>query len=144
MTIYPHLTLLMNAITNGLKLDQPVMAYANIEQVTLQGTPSIFLIPEEMVVLQTISNVRAITSLRMKQEWLILTVLRDAGDQNVTEPLITQLGEWQAKIINVLMKDVLISGGPIQLLDFPKNESISGGAIAGRIRIATQFVFNAE
>lgn len=142
MTIYPHLSLLLDALSKGL--DQPILAYANIEQVTLQGTPSIFLIPEEMSVLQTISNVRAITAFRMKQEWSILTVLRDSSDQNVTEPLITQLGEWQAKIVQILMKDVLISGGPIQLIDFPKNESIGGGAIAGRIRIATQFVFNAE
>lgn len=144
MTIYPHLSLLMNAITTGLKLKTPVQAYANIEQVSIQGSPCVFLIPEETAVVQTISNVRSVTSFRMKQEWLILIVLRDASDQNVTEPLITQMGEWQAKIINILMKDVLVSGGPIQVLDCPKSESIAGGAIAGKIRAVTQFVFNAE
>ena len=144
MTLYPHLSLLMEAITTGMKLETPVKAYANIEQVSIQNAPCVFLIPEDTTIVETIKNVRAITSFRMKQEWLILIVLRDASDQNVTEPLISQMGEWQAKIINILMKDVLVSGGPIQVLDCPKSESIAGGAIAGKVRVATQFVFNAE
>jgi len=143
MTIYPHLSLLMDAINQGLSLVYPVQAYANIEQVTIQGTPSVFLIPEDLSVLQVIPDVRKIKTFRMKQEWLILTVLRDAGDQKVTEPLITALGEYQAKIISILMGDV-VTGGPLQLIDCPKAESIEGGAIAGKIRIATQFVFNSE
>jgi len=32
----------------------------------------------------------------------------------------------------------------VQVLECPKSESIAGGAIAGKIRVATQFVFNAE
>ncbi len=144
MTLYPHLSLLMEAITTGMKLETPVKAYANIEQVSIQNAPCVFLIPEDTTIVETIKNVRAITSFRMKQEWLILIVLRDASDQNVTEPLITQMGEWQAQIQRIMMKDVLMSGGPIQVLDRPKSESIAGGAIAGKIRVATQFVFNAE
>lgn len=141
-TTTPHLKVLMDALTNGLEI--PVEAYANLEQVTIQNAPSVFLIPEDLSVLETIKNVRAISSFRMRQEWLILTVLRDASDQSVTAPLITQLGEWQARILRILMTDVLISGGPVQVLDCPKSESIAGGAIAGKIRVATQFVFNAE
>lgn len=142
MTTTPHLSVLLEALTKGL--DVPVTAYANLEQVTIQSAPSVFLIPEDLSVLETIKNVRAISSFRMRQEWLILTVLRDASDQSVTAPLITQLGEWQARILRILMTDVLISGGPVQVLDCPKSESIAGGAIAGKIRVATQFVFNAE
>ena len=142
MTTTPHLSVLLEALTKGL--DVQVTAYANLEQVTIQSAPSVFLITEDLSVLETIKNVRAITSFRMRQEWLILTVLRDASDQSVTAPLITQLGEWQARILRILMTDVLIVGGPIQVLDCPKSESIAGGAIAGKIRIATQFVFNAE
>jgi hypothetical protein len=134
----------MESLTNGLELVYPVQAYANLEQVSIQGTPSVFLIPEDCTMLQVIPDVRKIKSFRMKQEWLILTVLRDAGDQKVTEPLITALGVFQAKILNILMTDVLLTGGPLQLIDCPKAESIEGGAIAGKIRIATQFVFNAE
>ena len=142
MTTTPHLSVLLEALTKGL--DVPVTAYANLEQVTIQSAPSVFLIPEDLSVLETIKNVRAITSFRMRQEWLILTVLRDASDQSVTAPLITQLGEWQARILRILMTDVLISGGPVQVLECPKSEPIAGGAIAGKIRVATQFVFNAE
>ena len=142
MTTTPHLSVLLEALTKGL--DVPVTAYANLEQVTIQSAPSVFLITEDLSVLETIKNVRAITSFRMRQEWLILTVLRDASDQSVTAPLITQLGEWQARILRILMTDVLISGGPVQVLECPKSESIAGGAIASKIRVATQFVFNAE
>lgn len=142
MTTTPHLSVLLEALTKGL--DVPVTAYANLEQVTIQSAPSVFLITEDLSVLETIKNVRAITSFRMRQEWLILTVLRDASDQSVTAPLITQLGEWQARILRILMTDVLIVGGPVQVLDCPKSEPIAGGAIAGKIRVATQFVFNAE
>jgi len=142
MTTTPHLSVLLEALTKGL--DVPVTAYANLEQVTIQSAPSVFLITEDLSVLETIKNVRAITSFRMRQEWLILTVLRDASDQSVTAPLITQLGEWQARILRILMTDVLISGGPVQVLECPKSEPIAGGAIAGKIRVATQFVFNAE
>lgn len=144
MTIYPHLQLLMDAITKELALTYPVMAYANLEQITIQGTPSVFLIPETLTVLQTIPEIRTISAFRMSQEWLIITVLRDAGDQKVTQPLISKLGEIQAKITNLLMKEILVRGGPIQVIDYPKSESLEGGAIAGKIRISTQFVFNAE
>lgn len=142
MTTTPHLSVLLEALTKGL--DVPVTAYANLEQVKIQSAPSVFLITEDLSVLETIKHVRAITSFRMRQEWLILTVLRDASDQSVTAPLITQLGEWQARILRILMTDVLISGGPVQVLDCPKSEPIAGGAIAGKIRVSTQFVFNAE
>jgi hypothetical protein len=148
MTIFPHLSALTTALTTTLSrwsgIEVPVVAYANLEQITLQGTPSVFLIPEDAQVLETIANVRSMTSLRVQQEWLIVTVLRDAGDQRVTSPLITQLGEWQAQIINLMMTDVLTTGGPIKILDVPKADSLEGGAIAGKVRIRTQFVFNAE
>lgn len=141
-TTYPHLKILVDALTQGLEI--PVLAYANIEQVSIQNAPSVFLIPEDVQVMETIKSVRTITSFRMKQEWLLLTVIRDASDQSVTSPLITQLGEWQARILRILMTKVLVVGGPIQILDCPKSESIAGGAIAGKIRLTTQFVFNAE
>lgn len=144
MTIYPHLQILMDAITKELELTYPVMAYANLDQITIQGTPSVFLLPKTLTVLQAINGVQKISAFRMSQEWLIITVLRDAGDQKVTKPLISKLGEMQAKIVNLLMKAVLTSGGPLQVIDFPESESLEGGAIAGKIRISTQFVFNAE
>lgn len=141
-TTYPHLKILVDALSDGLEI--PVLAYANVEQVSIQHAPSVFLIPEDVQVVETIKSVRTITSFRMKQEWLLLTVIRDASDQSVTSPLITQLGEWQARILRILMTKVLVVGGPIQILDCPKSESIAGGAIAGKIRLTTQFVFNAE
>ena len=141
-TTYPHLKILVDALTDGLEI--PVLAYANVEQVSIQNAPSVFLIPEDVQVVETIKSVRTITSFRMKQEWLLLTILKDASDQSVTSPLITQLGEWQARILRILMTKVLVVGGPIQILDCPKSESIAGGAIAGKIRLTTQFVFNAE
>ena len=141
-TTYPHLKILVDALTQGLAI--PVLAYANIEQVSIQNAPSVFLIPEDVQVVETLKSVRTITSFRMKHEWLLLTVLKDASDQSVTAPLITQLGEWQARILRILMTEVLVVGGPIQILDCPKSESIAGGAIAGKIRLTTQFVFNAE
>lgn len=144
MTTYPHLPILLDALTRGLSLEYPIQAFANLEQVTLQGTPSVFLIPDDLSVRESISGGRTITSLRLAQDWTLLTVLRDAGDQKVTEPLITQLGEWQARIVTLLMKEVLSLGGPIKILEFPKAESIDGGAIAGKLRFQTQFVFNAE
>lgn len=144
MTIYPHLEPLITAITNGLSLTYPVKAYAGLEQITIQGTPSVYLVPEALTVLRTINDVRTITAFLMSQEWLIVTVLRDAGDQKVTSHLISQLGEIQAKIVNLLMRDVLLEGGPIRILDFPESTSIEGGSIAGKIRISTQFVFNSE
>jgi len=144
MTTYPHLSILIDALTNGLRLEYPIQAFANIEQVTLQGTPSVFLIPDDCPVIDSIQGGRTITSLRLRQDWTVLTVLRDASDQKVTEPLITQLGEWQALIVNLLMKEILPLGGPIKILEFPKAESIDGGAIAGKLRFQTQFVFNAE
>lgn len=144
MTTYPHLPILINALTNGLSLEYPIQAFANIEQVTIQGTPSVCLIPDDLQVRESIQGGRTITSLRLAQDWTVLTVLRDAGDQKVTEPLITQLGEWQARILNLLMKEILHLGGPIKILECPKAESIDGGAIAGKLRFQTQFVFNAE
>jgi hypothetical protein len=144
MTIYPHLDKLMTALNTGLSLDYPVMAYAALDQVSIQGTPSVCLVPEDAQVAEMIKSGRTIAAMRIQQEWLILTVLRDAGDQKVTAPLITQLGEWQARILQILMKDILSVGGPIRILDMPKADAIEGGAIAGKIRIGTQFVVNAE
>lgn len=143
-TLYPYLTGLIETLTEGLGLEYPILAYANLEQVTIQGTPSVFLIPDDAQVLQTISGIRNIASLRISQDWTVLTVLRDASDQKVTEPLLTQLGEWQARILTLLMGNVLTLGGPIKILEFPKAESIEGGAIAGKLRFQTQFVFTVE
>ena len=144
MTVYPHLPILINALTQGLSLEYPIQALANIEQVTIQGSPSVILIPDDLQVRESISGIRTIASLRLTQDWTVWTILRDASDQKVTAPLITQLGEWQAKIANLLMKEVLALGGPIKILEFPKAESIDGGAIAGKLRFQTQFVLNAE
>lgn len=144
MTIYPHLSKLIDALNDGLSLDYPVMAYAVMDQVSIQGTPSVFLVPEDAQISEMIKSGRTVSALRIQQEWLIITVLRDAGDQKVTTPLIAQLGEWQAQILQILMKDILSVGGPIRILDMPKADAIDGGAIAGKIRIWTQFVVNAE
>jgi hypothetical protein len=141
MTFYPHLSLIKTALE---KLNVPVQVYANVESVSIQTAPCLILIPEATQVLQTIGSGRTISGFRFKQDWLLLTVLRDASDQLVTDELVSQLGEWQYRILQVLMKDVLQSGGPIQLNEGSKSEVIAGGAIAGQLRFASQFVINAE
>jgi hypothetical protein len=144
VTLYPHLQRLIDVLTTGLQLDYPIQAFAQLEAITIQGAPSVCLIPGEVQVLQTIPGVRKITAFRLRQEWTIVTILRDAGDQKVTVPLIALIGEWHARILRLLMQEVLTEGGPIQLLDCPASEAIDGGAIAGKLRIGTQFVLNAE
>lgn len=140
MTLYPHLTILKNAL---MTLDIPVFVYANLESVSIQQAPCLILIPESTSFVETIKGQRSITSIRCRQEWLLLTILRDASDQYVTDELVSQLGEWQYRILHVLMNDVLKTGGPIQLNECPKSEVIAGGAIAGNLRLSSQFVLNA-
>jgi len=141
MTLYPHLSPLKTALE---KLKVPVLVYANLESVSIQSAPCLILIPESTQIAQVIQGVRTMSGLRLKQEWVLLTVIRDPGDQLVTDELVSQLGEWQYRILQVLMKDILQSGGPIQLSECPKSEVIAGGAIAGQLRFSSQFVLNAE
>lgn len=144
MTLYPYLDSLITTLTSGLKLEFPIVAYANLEQVTIQGAPMVCLIADDTRIMETIKNVRSIKALRLYQEWTVMTILRDAGDQKVTNVLLKQLGEWQATILNLLCRELLTVGGPLQVIDLPKPESIDGGAIAGRIRLGVNFVLNAE
>jgi hypothetical protein len=142
-TIYPHLEALVTALKK-LKLVTPVEAYASLAAINIQGSPQVALVAGETTIKQKIGQGRTIASLHMQQEWQVIVILRDAGDQKVTAPLLNELGVWQAKVLNVLCKDVIQIGGPINLLDIPQPESIAGGAIAGRIRLGIQFVFTSE
>jgi len=142
-TIYPHLEALVTAL-KGLKLVTPIEAYASLAAINIQGSPQVALVAGETTIKQKIGQGRTIASLHMQQEWQVVVILRDAGDQKVTAPLLNELGVWQAKVLNVLCKDVIQVGGPINFLDIPQPESIAGGAIAGRIRLGIQFVFTSE
>jgi hypothetical protein len=142
-TIYPHLEALVTAL-KGLKLVTPVEAYASLAAINIQGSPQVALVAGETTIKQKIGQGRTIASLHMQQEWQVVVILRDAGDQKVTAPLLNELGVWQAKVLNILCKEIFTTGGPINLLDIPQPESIAGGAIAGRIRLGIQFVFTSE
>ena len=142
-TLYPHLEALVTAL-KGLNLVTPIGAYASLAAINIQGSPQVALVAGETSVKQKIGQGRTINSIHMQQEWQVVVILRDAGDQKVTAPLLHELGVWQAKVLNVLCKDVIQTGGPINFLDIPQPESIAGGAIAGRIRLGIQFVFTSE
>ena len=142
-TIYPHLEALVTALKK-LKLVTPVEAYASLAAINIQGSPQVALVAGETSIKQKIGQGRTIDSLHMQQEWQVIVILRDAGDQKVTAPLLNELGAWQAKVLNILCKEIFTTGGPINLLDIPQPESIAGGAIAGRIRLGIQFVFTSE
>jgi hypothetical protein len=141
MTLYPQLPTIKTALES---LSIPVFVYAALESVSIQQAPCLVLIPESTSFVETIKGQRNITAIRCKQEWLLLTILRDASDQFVTDELVSQLGEWQYRILRLLMTDVLKVAGPIQLSECPKSEVIAGGAIAGNLRFVSQFVLNAE
>ena len=111
---------------------------------TIQGTPQIAIVMEDTTVRETIGKGRQIKTVRFDQVITVVTILRDAGDQSVTDPLLEELGEWQAAILNILCRDTLLVGGPLRILDLPKPEAVAGGAIAGRIRLGLQFAFEAE
>ena len=143
-TVYPYITAITNALQTGLSLQWPIQCYANLESVTIQGTPQVSLVMEETVVRDVIGRGRTISTLRMDQTLTILMILRNASDQSVTNTLLLDLGEWQANILHLLCRDVLMSGGPLKVIDLPKPEAIAGGAIAGRIRLGLQFAFEAE
>ena len=142
-TLYPHLDALVTAL-NGLELVTPIEAYASLATINIQGSPQVALVAGETSVKQKIGQGRTIDSLHLVQEWQVVIILRDAGDQKVTAPLLHELGVWHAKVLNILCKEIFTTGGPINLLDIPQPESIAGGAIAGRIRLGIQFVFNSE
>jgi hypothetical protein len=144
-TIYPYLTQLTTALQNGLDLGgYPVLVYASLESVSLQGTPTVALVMEDTVVREAIYQGRTTQTLRLAQDLTVVTILRDASDQSVTTPLLEVLGTWQANILNLLCRDVLQIGGPLRIIDLPKPEAIAGGAIAGRIRLGVQFSFEVE
>lgn len=142
-TLYPYLDKLVTAL-GTLKLTTPVEAFASLAAVNIQGSPQVSLVAGETSIKQTIGQGRVLQSFHLVQEWTVAIILRDAGDQKVSAALLRELGIWQARVLNVLMQDVLGVGGPINLLEIPQPEAIAGGAIAGRIRLGIQFVFNAE
>jgi hypothetical protein len=143
-TVYPYLSAIATALQTGLRLQWPVLNYANLETLTIQGTPQIAIVMEDTTVRETISKGRQIKTVRLDQIITVMTILRDASDQSVTDSLLVELGEWQANVLQVLCRDVLSVGGPLRILDLPKPEAVAGGAIAGRIRLGLQFAFEAE
>lgn len=142
-TIYPHLDKLLLALET-LGLETPVEAFASLKSISIQGSPQVSLVAGETTVKQTIGSGRVIQSWNMVQEWTVAIILRDSSDQRVTSPLLAELGTWQARVLNVLMRDVIGVGGPIHLIEIPEPEAIAGGALAGRIKLGIQFVFTSE
>lgn len=143
-TTYPYLSRLTTALQTGLTLGFPILVYASLESISIQGTPTVALVMEDTSVREVIAQGRTTQTLRLSQELSVVTILRDASDQNVTTPLLETLGEWQANILNILCRDVLQVGGPLRIINLPKPEAIAGGAIAGRIRLGIQFSFEVE
>ena len=144
VTVYPYLAKIATALQSGLSLRYPVASYASLETLTIQGTPQVSLVMEDTTVRETIGNGRVIRTLRFEQVITVVTILRDAGDQSVSDVLLEELGEWQAAILKILCRDHLLIGGPLKVLDLPKPEAIAGGSIAGRIRLGLTFAFEAE
>ena len=142
-TLYPYLDKLVLALET-LDLATPVDAFASLKSISIQGSPQVSLVAGETTVKQTIGSGRVIQSWNMIQEWTVATILRDSSDQRVTSPLLAELGTWQARVLNVLMRDVIGVGGPIHLIEIPEPEAIAGGALAGRIKLGIQFVFTSE
>ena len=142
-TLYPHLDKLLLALET-LGLETPVEAFASLKSISIQGSPQVSLVAGDTTVKQTIGSGRVIQSWNMDQEWTVAIILRDSSDQRVTSPLLAELGTWQARVLNVLMRDVIGVGGPIHLIEIPEPEAIAGGALAGRIKLGIQFVFTSE
>lgn len=142
-TIYPHLDKLLLALET-LGLETPVEAFASLKSISIQGSPQVSLVAGDTTVKQTIGSGRVIQSWNMVQEWTVAIILRDSSDQRVTSPLLAELGTWQARVLNALMRDVIGVGGPIHLIEIPEPEAIAGGALAGRIKLGIQFVFTSE
>lgn len=142
-TLYPHLDKLLLALET-LGLETPVEAFASLKSINIQGSPQVSLVAGDTTVKQTIGSCRVIQSWNMVQEWTVAIILRDSSDQRVTSPLLAELGTWQARVLNVLMRDVIGVGGPIHLIEIPEPEAIAGGALAGRIKLGIQFVFTSE
>ncbi len=142
-TIYPHLDKLLLALET-LGLETPVEAFASLKSISIQGSPQVSLVAGDTTVKQTIGSGRVIQSWNMVQEWTVAIILRDSSDQRVTSPMLAELGMWQARVLNVLMRDVIGVGGPIHLIEIPEPEAIAGGALAGRIKLGIQFVFTSE
>ncbi|MER2626699.1 MAG: hypothetical protein ABTS22_22560 [Accumulibacter sp.] len=142
-TLYPHLDKLLLALET-LGLETPIEAFASLKSISIQGSPQVSLVAGDTTVKQTIGSGRVIQSWNMVQEWTVAIILRDSSDQRVTSPLLAELGTWQARVLNVLMRDVIGVGGPINLIEIPEPEAIAGGALAGRIKLGIQFVFTSE
>ena len=142
-TLYPYLDKLVLALET-LGLETPVEAFASLKSISIQGSPQVSLVAGDTTVKQTIGSGRVIQSWNMVQEWTVATILRDSSDQRVTSPLLAELGMWQARVLKVLMRDVIGVGGPIHLIEIPEPEAIAGGALAGRIKLGIQFVFTSE
>ena len=105
-TLYPHLDKLLLALET-LGLETPVEAFASLKSISIQGSPQVSLVAGETTVKQTIGSGRVIQSWNMFQEWTVAIILRDSSDQRVTSPLLAELGTWQARVLNVLMRDVI-------------------------------------
>lgn len=144
MTLYPHLELISKTITDGLT-PIPVMVVASEQSISQQGTPSVYVIPEDSLVMETIGGNRSITSLRFQQDVSIIVVLHEAGEQVSRKSSLTVLGELQASIVNLLCKNIIKNvGGPIRIVKVNKPDVYSGGFLVGKIQLNSQFVFNAE
>lgn len=142
-TLYPHLDKLLLALET-LGLETPIEAFASLKSISIQGSPQVSLVAGDTTVKQTIGSGRVIQSWNMVQEWTVAIILRDSSDQRVTSPMLAELGTLQARVLNVLMRDVIGVGGPIHLIEIPEPEAIAGGALAGRIKLGIQFVFTSE
>lgn len=142
MTIYPYLNELIEMLKTAT--GYPVAAAANLETISVQHTSSIFIVPEDLNVLQAITDQKTIRSIRFNQFWMVATVLHNAGDQNVGFDLVSEIGEVQAKIVNGLCRHRLEKGGPLGVIEIPQAVSYAGGFIVGKLRFSTQFTFNAE
>lgn len=144
MSIYPHLNLIRDVLTQSLGTTiKYINVYASIKDINIQFLPQICLIPDQITVQESITDRRTVSAIRCEQEWSVLIMLRNSNDQRVSHRLVESMGDIAGQVISVLCKDILVKGGPVSILGVDRSESIDGGAIAGRIRFSTQFVFNA-
>lgn len=144
MTFYPHLETILTELKSQLSLEYNVEVYADMSDISIQKAPYICLVAEPSEVKDLITDGKTIKSIRTEQFWTILVVVRNASDQLVTKPLLLELGLLMGKVINVLCKRIITSGGPLRIVDFPQPIPIQGGGVAGKIRIGIQFLFNSE
>lgn len=142
MTLYPYLDELLSALSVAAGI--PIKCVANIESIPYQETPAVFLMLDRCSFKSSITDKRTTSNIRFLQHWTVAIVLKDSNEQIPGYSLVTELGEWQATIVNALCKTRLSVGGPIALLEIAEPESMKGGFIAGRITFSTEFVFISE